>query len=309
MTQKISTPHLIDIPPLSLEDISLLLERAAFYKQGLAQGQTYLDRLAGKVILTLFVENSTRTRTSFEMAALRLGAKLINWDERISSASKGETFTDTIQNLSAIGPDAIIIRHHEYNAPHFVAGLVKCPVINAGDSWREHPSQALLDAMTIIEAKGSLKGLTIAICGDISHSRVAGSDVALFSKMGANVHIIAPPLLRPTKISHPNVKIFDSLEDGLSGCDVVMMLRLQKERMESAAIPDDISFFHQFGLTMERLALAKPDAIVMHPGPINRGVEIADDVADHKSRSVILKQAANGVFVRMAILDLLVGAG
>lgn len=307
MTQKISTPHFIDIPPLSLEDISLLLDRAAFYKQGLAQGQTYLDRLAGKVILTLFVENSTRTRTSFEMAALRLGAKLINWDERISSASKGETFTDTIMNLSAIGPDAIIMRHHEYNAPHFVAGLVKCPVINAGDSWREHPSQALLDAMTIIEAKGSLKGLTIAICGDISHSRVASSDVALFSKMGANVHIIAPPLLRPTKISHPNVKIFDSLEDGLSGCDVVMMLRLQKERMESAAIPDDISFFHQFGLTMERLALAKPDAIVMHPGPINRGVEIADDVADDKSRSVILKQAANGVFVRMAILDLLVG--
>lgn len=307
MTQKISTPHFIDIPPLSLEDISLLLERAKSYKQGLAQGQTYLDRLAGKVILTLFVENSTRTRTSFEMAALRLGAKLINWDERISSASKGETFTDTIQNLSAIGPDAIIIRHHEYNAPHFVASLVKCPVINAGDSWREHPSQALLDAMTIIEAKGSLEGLTIAICGDVSHSRVANSDMALFSKMGAKVHIIAPSLLRPTKISHPNINVFESLEEGLPGCDVVMMLRLQKERMESAAIPDDISFFHQFGLTMDRLALAKPDAIVMHPGPINRGVEIADEVADHKERSVILKQAANGVFVRMAILDLLVG--
>lgn len=306
MTQKISIPHLLDASSLSETDITLLLDKAKTFKDGLARGETYRDHLASKVILTLFVENSTRTRTSFEMAALRLGAKLINWDERVSSASKGESFTDTIQNLSAIGPDAIIIRHHEYNAPHFVANLVKCPVINAGDSWREHPSQALLDAMTIIEAKGSLKGLTIAICGDVSHSRVAGSDVALFSKMGANVHIVAPPLLLPQKIPSPNVKVFGSLEEGLPGCDVVMMLRLQKERMESAAIPDDISFFHQFGLTMERLALAKPDAIVMHPGPINRGVEISNDVADHKERSFILKQAANGVFVRMAILDLLV---
>ena len=274
-------------------------------KKRLAEGTVHRRRLDGKIVLTLFAENSTRTRVSFETAALRLGASLLNWDEKTSSAAKGETFSDTIKYIAGYKPDAIVIRHSEYNAPLYVSKLVDCPVINAGDSFREHPSQALLDAMTMIEYKKSLDGLTVAICGDIAHSRVANSNIELLTKMGANVHLIAPQVLQPQTIP-TNVKLFDRLESGLPGCDVVMMLRLQKERMESALIPDDATYFHQFGLTQERLKLAKPDAIVMHPGPLNRNVEIADEVADDTSRSVIFEQGANGVPMRMAILDLLV---
>lgn len=274
-------------------------------KKRLAEGSVHRRRLDGKIVLTLFAENSTRTRVSFETAALRLGGSLLNWDEKTSSSAKGETFSDTIKYIAGYKPDAIVIRHSEYNAPYFVSKLVNFPVINAGDSFREHPSQALLDAMTMIEYKKSLEGLTVAICGDIAHSRVANSNVELLTKMGANVHLIAPKVLQPQKIP-ANVKLFDTLETGLPGCDVVMMLRLQKERMESALIPDDATYFNQFGLTQDRLKLAKPDAIVMHPGPMNRNVEIADDVADDTTHSVIFEQGANGMPMRMAILDLLV---
>lgn len=305
MTLKISIPHLCDVATLSQSDITTILDRAAFFKNALVT-KTVPHTLRDKVILTLFTENSTRTRNSFEMAVLRLGGKLMNWDEKISSAQKGETFSDTLRYLNGYQPDAIVMRHHEYNAPNYVAGLVDCPVINAGDSYREHPTQALLDAFTIREKKGHIDGLTVAIIGDLAHSRVAGSNVPLLTKMGATIHLIAPENLQPQKIP-AGVKVFTTLEEGLVGCDVVMTLRIQKERMDASAIPNDTAYFHAYGLTLERLALAKPDAIVMHPGPMNRGVEIADEVADDPTHSVIFQQGANGVPVRMAVLDLLVG--
>ncbi|HOO50982.1 MAG TPA: aspartate carbamoyltransferase catalytic subunit [Alphaproteobacteria bacterium] len=305
MTQKISVSNLCDIAPLSAADITTILDRAAFFKTALST-KTVPQTLKDKVILTLFTENSTRTRNSFEMAVLRLGGKLMNWDEKISSAQKGETFSDTLRYLNGYQPDAVVMRHHEYNAPNYVAGIVDCPVINAGDSYREHPTQALLDAFTIKEAKGKIDGLTIAIVGDLAHSRVAGSDVPLLTKMGATIHLIAPENLQPRSVPE-GVKIFSTLEDGLVGCDVIITLRIQKERMDASVIPNDTAYFHAYGLTLERLALAKPDVIVMHPGPMNRGVEIADEVADDPTHSVIFQQGANGVPVRMAVLDLLVG--
>ena len=301
----LSTKHLLDIKSLSADDIALILKRSLSMKKRLADGTVHRTVLQGKIVLTLFAENSTRTRVSFETAALRLGASLLNWDEKTSSVSKGETFSDTIKYIAGYEPDAIIVRHSEYNAPGFIASQVKCPVINAGDSYREHPSQALLDAMTMIEHKGDLKNLTVAICGDIAHSRVANSNIELLTKMGANIHIIAPPLLQPKPREHSSIKYFENMEEGLLGCDVVMMLRLQKERMDQAMIPDDATYFRQYGLTQERLKFALPDAIVLHPGPMNRNVEIADDVADDPRQSLIFQQGANGVPVRMAILDLL----
>lgn len=306
MTHHLSVKNLLDIPPLSVEDIHIILSRAAFFKKALAD-KTVPHTLDGKVVLTLFTENSTRTRNSFEMAVLRLGGKLMNWDEKVSSAQKGETFSDTLRFLNGYQPDAIVMRHHEYNAPHYVQSLVDCPVINAGDSYREHPTQSLLDALTIIEHKQKIDGLTVAIIGDLAHSRVANSNVSLLTKLGANIHLIAPKNLQPQKIPS-NVKVFDTLEDGLKDCDVVYVLRIQKERMDASAIPDDTAYYHAYGLTPERLAIAKRDAIVMHPGPMNRGVEISDDVADDPSQSVIFQQGANGVPVRMAVLDLLIGS-
>jgi len=300
----LSTRHLLDIKSLTRDDISLILKRSLSMKKRLADGTVHRKSLDGKIILTLFAENSTRTRVSFETAALRLGASLLNWDAKTSSLSKGETFSDTIKYIAGYKPDAIIVRHTEYNAPTYIAGQVDCPVINAGDSYREHPSQALLDAVTMIEHKNKLEGLTVAICGDVAHSRVANSNIELLTKMGTNIHIIAPPLLQPKHSTMGHIKYFETLESGLPGCDVVMMLRLQKERMDQALIPDDTTYFHQYGLTQERLKLAKENAIVLHPGPMNRNVEIADDVADDPKQSVIFQQGANGVPVRMALLDL-----
>ncbi len=299
--------HLTGIEPLSTADITAILDIAQDYVDMAAEEESPAPTLKGKVILNLFFENSTRTRTSFEIAAKRLGAEVVNWSVATSSMKKDETFDDTIATLNALGPDAVIIRHSEYGAPDYVAARVDCPVINAGDSHRAHPTQALLDALTIRQAKGALEGLTVAICGDLSHSRVAASNIHLLSKMGATIHLIAPPslMVNPNKLPDGTIKMFDSMEDGLPGCDAVMMLRVQKERMEDSEIPDDTAYFHQYGLTQERLALAKPGAIVLHPGPINRGVEIADDVADDPVQSMILRQVANGVFVRMAVLDLL----
>lgn len=298
--------HCTGIQNLSDADINTILSRAQKYADTINAGQAIEPTLSGKIVMNLFFENSTRTRTSFETAALRLGANVINWDIESSSLKKNESFSDTIQTLAEYEPDAIVIRHSEYGAPDYVANLVQCPVINAGDSWREHPTQALLDALTIRQAKGTVSGLTIAICGDVGHSRVASSNIALLSRLGATVRVIAPDFLMPETPLPSGVEKFTRSEDGLPGCDIVMMLRNQKERMDPSRIPSDIAFFNQYGLTAERFALAKPDACVMHPGPMNRGVEIADDVADDPTRSLILKQVRNGVPVRMAILDLLI---
>lgn len=302
---RLSVPHLLDIASLTEADIRLLLRRSLALKKRLAEGTVDRTRLAGKVILTLFMENSTRTRSAFVMAAMRLGAQVMDWDEKTSSLQKGETFSDTIRYLSAFGPDAVVVRHKDYNAPHYIASQVHCPVINAGDSWRAHPTQALVDAMTLTELKGDVKGLTLAICGDVAHSRVAQCNMSLFHKLGGTIHLITPSYLRPEKIPFPNVKIFDSFEEGLPGCDAVMMLRIQKERMDQSLIPDDATYFNTYGLTSERLAMAKPDAVVLHPGPMNRGVEIADEVADDPRQSAIFRQADNRVPVNMAALDLL----
>lgn len=305
MTLKLSITDLLDIAPLTVDDIGIILERSKFFKEALAN-RNIPQTLRQKIVMTLFIENSTRTKTSFETAILRLGGQLINWDEKSSSVQKGESFSDTLKYLNGYQPDALVIRHSEYNAPHFVAGIMECPVINGGDSSREHPTQALLDAFTIIEKKGKIEGIKVAIVGDLAHSRVANSNVALLTKMGAQIHLIAPESLQP-RVVFDQVRIFDSLEDGLVDCDVVMPLRIQKERMETAAIPNDVAYFHTYALTRERLKIAKHDAIVMHPGPMNRGVEIADDVADDPYQSAIFCQGANSVPVRMAILDLLVG--
>jgi aspartate carbamoyltransferase catalytic subunit len=287
--------HLTGIDHLSKDTITALLDRA--------EKPFAPNALQNKVILTLFFENSTRTLVSFEMAAKRLGAQVINWNPETSSLKKGETFLDTILNLAAMQPDAVIVRHHEYEAPTFMSKRMGCPVINAGDSWREHPTQALLDAFTLRRAKGRLEGLTVAICGDVAHSRVANSNMILLRKMDVNVRVVAPANLMPPKFPAPDIQKFDTLEAGLVGCDAVMMLRNQKERMAEGLIGSDDEFFRLYGLTHERLALAKPDAVVLHPGPMNRNVEIADDVADDPKRSLILEQVKNGVAVRMAVLE------
>ncbi|MGE4313951.1 MAG: aspartate carbamoyltransferase catalytic subunit [Pseudobdellovibrionaceae bacterium] len=298
--------HLLDIETLDKQEIERYLEGAAVMKRGLANKDWPRDRLAGRVIITLFFENSTRTRTSFEMAAYRLGASVIAWDETTSSTAKGESFSDTLRCLGAYQPDAVVVRHSEFKAPYTVKNLVSCPVINAGDSYRAHPSQALLDAFTLIEAKGTLEGLTVAICGDVAHSRVASDNFHLLSKMGANIHVVAPETLMPQKLPYEGMKAFTSIEEGIKGVHAVMMLRNQKERMAAGAVPDDAAYFHAFGLTQERLKLADKDVVVLHPAPMNRGVEIADDVADDPHRSLIFKQMENGLPVRMGIFDKLV---
>jgi aspartate carbamoyltransferase catalytic subunit len=294
--------HLTGIAPLSRTEIESLLDRARRFAEMLGNGAAIPKTLADKIVITMFFEASTRTLTSFQMAALKLGASVINWDIENSSLKKNETFLDTVLTLGAMRPDAVIVRHSEYGAPDFMAARMDCPVINAGDSWREHPTQALLDALTILQAKGTIEGLTITICGDVAHSRVASSNLILLSRLGAKLRVIAPAFLMPQKFSVP-AETFTSMEQGLPGSDIVMMLRNQKERMEAGRIPDDAAFFRDYGLTGDRLDLAGPQALVMHPGPMNRNVEIADDIADDPARSLILKQVANGIPARMAVLD------
>lgn len=290
--------HLTGIDRLSPDDRDAILTLAAQY----ASGKTPEPVLKGRVILHMFFEPSTRTSASFAMAGFRLGANVLDWNPETSSLTKGETLADTVATLNAMKPDAIVVRHKEFGAPEFIANNVDCPVINAGDSWREHPTQALLDALTLQQHFGDLKGRTIAICGDIAHSRVASSNLRLLPQLGMNVRIVAPPNLLPQKLPE-GIQAFDSLEKGLPGCDAVMTLRLQKERMQEGLIGSDAEYFNRYGLTMERLALANKDAIVLDPGPVIRNIQIADDVADDPKRSLILKQVANGVFVRMAILQ------
>jgi aspartate carbamoyltransferase catalytic subunit len=295
---------LIGIEELSPEEITIALDLADYYSERLLERNYKTDILHGAVILTLFFEDSTRTRVSFEIAAKRLGADVVNMDARISSMNKGETLTDTIITLNAMAPDAMIVRHSEYNAPRFIAGLSDCPVINAGDSYREHPTQALLDALTLRQRFGKLEGLKVAICGDISHSRVASSNMILLRKMGADVNIIAPSILMPEKLPAEGVKKFDNLKEGLAGADAVMTIRPQKERMEKVLI-EDSAYFHEFGMTHEKLAYAKENAVLLDPGPYIRNVQISDALADDKTRFLYEPQVKNGVAVRMAVMDLL----
>lgn len=295
------TQHLLDIAHLSEADIHDILDRAQDY----ADGRRDPDLLRGRIVFSLFFENSTRTRVSFETAARRLGADVVNWSPAASSVAKGESFADTIATLTAMGPDAIVLRHEDYGTPGWVSARAPCPVVNGGDSWRAHPTQALLDALTLRQARGSLEGLAIAFCGDVSHSRVAASDMALFRRLGARLRVIAPPAFMPENLPE-GVENFETMEAGLPGVDVVMTQRPQNERMDAALI-DDAQFFAGYGLTPERLALAAPDALVMNPGPCRRGVEIDDVLVDDPERSLILRQVANGVFVRMAVLAMLLG--
>ena len=295
--------HLLGIRELEADEIREILERADYYAKALKDGRWDREKLKSKVVMTLFFENSTRTVTSFNFAGLRLGAEMINWNAGVSSLNKNETFNDTIDTLGAMQPDAVVIRHSEYGAPIKVAERLDCPVVNAGDSWREHPTQALLDALTMIQEKGSLEGLDVAICGDISHSRVANSNAYLLSKMGAHVRFVAPPFFKPDEMPVEGISFYDSLEDGIKDCDVVMMLRVQKERMDKSEIPDDAAYFKEYGLTHARLKAARPDVLVMHPGPMNRGVEMDTEVADGP-RSVILQQVSYGIAVRMAVMSM-----
>lgn len=299
--------HLLGIDEIDADEIDHILDRAGYYADALQNGKWDHSKLKDKVVLHLFFEHSTRTLTSFEMAAKRLGADVINWNPETSSLSKGENFTDTIDTLAAMKPDAIVMRHAEFGAPKFVASRSGCPVINGGDSWREHPTQALLDALTIQQHFGKIEGLTVTIIGDIAHSRVASSNMQLLSKMGANVRVIAPDILMPETLVVESVERFNSLDAGLPGSDVVMTIRLQKERMDTALISSDAAYFNEFGLTLEKLDQHCKSAVIMDPGPLVRGVQMEDAVAEDPTRSLILKQVANGIPTRMAVLDILVG--
>jgi len=263
------------------------------------------DLLNGRTLINLFFENSTRTRTSFELAGKRLGGDVINMSVSGSSIKKGETMIDTAMTLNAMHPDVLVVRHPESGAVQLLSEKVNCAVINAGDGSHEHPTQALLDALTIRRRKGTLSGLVVAICGDILHSRVARSNIQLLNIMGARVRLVAPRTLLPAEAERLGVDVFHDMRRGLKDVDIVMMLRLQTERMHGSFVPSTREYFHFFGLDYDKLAVAKPDALIMHPGPMNRGVEIDSEVADDIDRSVIRHQVEMGVAVRMACLELL----
>ncbi|PWS36495.1 aspartate carbamoyltransferase catalytic subunit [Falsiroseomonas bella] len=297
--------HLLAIEGLEPPYIAELLELADHYALQNRRGTTQRDLLKGRTLINLFFEDSTRTRTSFELAGKRLGADIVNMSVSTSSVNKGETLLDTAATLNAMRTDLLVVRHGQSGAPALLAQKVDAAVINAGDGTHEHPTQALLDALTIRRRKGRLEGLTVAICGDVLHSRVARSNIHLLLTMNARVRIVGPPTLIPSEAGRLGVEVHHDMKSGLEGADVVMMLRLQKERMTGGLVPSAREFFRFFGLDAAKLAYAKPDAIVMHPGPMNRGVEIDSAVADDPARSVIGEQVEMGVAVRMAVLDLL----
>jgi aspartate carbamoyltransferase catalytic subunit len=298
--------HLLGITGLQNWEILYILEQAehwvALNRSGAAKHD---DLLKGLTIINAFFENSTRTLLSFEIAGKRLGADVVNMHAAQSSVKKGETLIDTAMTLNAMRADAIVIRHGSSGAVQLISGKVDCPVINAGDGTHEHPTQALLDALTIQRRKGRIEGLTVTICGDVLHSRVARSNMLCLTTLGARVRVVAPPALMPAGVENFGVDAFNNFDAALDGSDVVMMLRLQNERMQGDFIPSPREYFHLYGLDERRLALANPDALVMHPGPMNRGVEIASSVADNMQRSAITEQVEMGVAVRMSCLDIL----
>lgn len=303
---------LLGIRELSVEEINTILDTVDSFKEVSTRDIKKVPTLRGKTIINLFFEASTRTRTSFEIAAKRLSADSINISASTSSVTKGETLIDTARNLQAMAPDAIIIRHQSSGVPHQLASMVEASIINAGDGAHEHPTQALLDAYTVRENKGRIAGLNVAIIGDIMHSRVARSNTHLLTKLGAHVRVAGPRTLIPVDFEtlagevEGSLQVCDGIDDAITGADVVMMLRIQRERMSEAYFPSIKEYSIRYGLTRKRLDLAGQDCIVLHPGPVNRGVEISSDVAD-SNRSLILDQVTNGVAVRMAVLFLLVG--
>jgi len=297
--------HLLGIGELHPVYINYLLDEAESWIAVNRARRKRDDRLAGLTLINAFFENSTRTLLSFEIAGKRLGADVVNMGTAGSSMKKGETLLDTALTLNAMHPDMLVIRHASSGAVQLIAEKVDCPVLNAGDGAHEHPTQALLDALTIRRRKGGIDGLTVAICGDILHSRVARSNFQLLGSLGAKVRAVAPPTLMPSDLDRMGVATFTDMDDGLDGADVVMMLRLQRERMTGGYIPSAREYFHFYGLTRARLAAAKPDVLVMHPGPMNRGVEIDSAVADDLTRSGVTEQVEMGVAVRMACLDVL----
>ena len=297
--------HLLGIEGLSVNEISYILDKSDEYVEQNRRPDAKVDILHGRTIINLFFEDSTRTRTSFELAGKRLSASVINMSVSSSSVNKGETLIDTASTLNAMHPEVLVVRAGLSGAVHLLAEKVECAVINAGDGSHEHPTQALLDALTIKRRRGTLQGLKIAICGDILHSRVARSNIYLLVTMGAQVRLVAPMTLIPSGAENLGVEIFHDMKEGLNDCDIVMMLRLQKERMHGNFFPSIREYFHFFGLDYKKLSVAKPDALIMHPGPANRGVEIDSEVADDYSRSVIREQVEMGVAVRMACLEIL----
>ena len=301
--------HLLGIQDLSPDEITFLLDLSNSYAERNRTADRKLSLLAGKTVINLFFEESTRTRTSFELAGKRLGADVINIAVASSSIKKGETVIDTAVTLNAMHADALVVRHPHAGAVQLLSEKVNCSVINAGDGSHEHPTQALLDALTIRRRKGHLQGLLVALCGDVAHSRVARSNIYLLQTMGARVRVIAPPTLIPAAVERLGVEVFHDMRAGLEDCDIVMMLRLQRERMEGSFVPSVHEYFHFYGLDYEKLSHAKPDALIMHPGPMNRGVEIDSAVADDIDRSVIHEQVEMGVAVRMACLDVLARSG
>ncbi|MCZ2080456.1 MAG: aspartate carbamoyltransferase catalytic subunit [Bryobacteraceae bacterium] len=298
---------LLGIEDLERSEIEAILARAKEFQHLGSQTRKRLDILSGRMVVNLFFEASTRTRTSFEIAAKRLGADAVSITAAGSSVAKGESLVDTLNTLAAMRPDAIVMRHAASGAPHFLARHLQMPIVNAGDGTHEHPTQALLDARTILDCRGSLEKMRIAIIGDIAHSRVARSNIYLLSKFGADIVLCGPASLLPPEFASvaPGVTLTHDIREAIRGTDVVMMLRVQLERQHEAAFPAS-EYFQFYGLTLEHLNVAKPDVIVMHPGPMNRGREIASEVADSQ-RSVILNQVENGVVVRMAVLERVLG--
>jgi aspartate carbamoyltransferase catalytic subunit len=295
--------HLLSIDDLDRPLAERILETARAFEEVARRPVKKVPTLRGKTIVNLFYEASTRTRTSFELAGKRLSADVVNVGGSSSSVSKGETLSDTVRTIDAMHPDVIVVRHAASGAAAYVAQRTRAAIVNAGDGLHQHPTQALLDAFTIISHKGRLEGLTVAICGDILHSRVARSNAALLPLLGATVRLAGPPTLLPRDVETFGCPVYDRLEPALEGADVVMMLRIQRERLGGAFFPTLREYSRVYGLNRRRLALARPQAIVMHPGPLNRGVEISDDVADGE-HSVILDQVESGVAVRMAVLYL-----
>ncbi len=294
---------LLDIESLSRSEIEAILARSKHFQPAPGEPFKRFDTLRGRTIVNLFFEASTRTRTSFELAAKRLGADAISIAAASSSIAKGESLVDTLNTLGAMRPDAIVMRHSASGAPHFLSRYLPIPIVNAGDGTHEHPTQALLDALTILDRRGTLERLRVAIIGDIAHSRVARSNIFLLSKFGAAIVLCGPAPLLPREMAAlaPGIELTTSMEQAIRDADVIMMLRVQLERQHEAAFPAS-EYFQFFGLRPEHMQLAKPDVIVMHPGPMNRGREISSEVADSK-RSAILNQVENGVAVRMAVLE------